>query len=47
MKLTPGDIAAAAITLASGDPAGRGVRTVNLADWQFHPVASGEAVTST
>lgn len=44
MALTPGDIAAAAITLATGDPAGRGVRAVNLADWQFHPVVSGEAV---
>jgi K+-sensing histidine kinase KdpD len=44
MALAPGDIAAAAITLETGDLAGRGVRTVNLADWQFHPVASGEAV---
>ena len=44
MMLTPGDMTAAAITLATGDPAGRGVRTINLADWQFHPVASGEAV---
>lgn len=38
--LTPGDIAAAALTLASGDPAGRGVRRVNLTDWQFHPVTA-------
>lgn len=42
--LTPGDIAAAAITLDTGDPAGRGVRRVNLADWQFHAVASDQAV---
>lgn len=38
--LTPGDIAAAAMTLETGDPAGRGVHRVILADWQFHPVAS-------
>lgn len=44
MVLTPGDLAAAEITLDSGDPAGRGVRRVNLADWQFHAVASGHAV---
>lgn len=44
MMLTSGDMTAAAMTLATGDPAGRGVRTVNLADWQFHPVASGQAV---
>lgn len=44
MPLTPGDFAAAAITLETGDPAGRGVRRVNLADWQFHPVASDQAV---
>jgi K+-sensing histidine kinase KdpD len=44
MMLTPGDMTAAAITLESGDPAGRGVRRVNLADWQFHPVASDQSV---
>lgn len=44
MVLTPGDLAAAEITLDSGDPAGRGVRRVNLADWQFHAVASEQAV---
>ena len=44
MALTPGDIAVAALTLDTGEPAGRGVRPVNLAEWQFHPVASGEAV---
>ena len=44
MPLAPGDIAAAAMTLETGDPAGRGVRRVNLADWQFHPVASDQAL---
>ena len=44
MMLTTGDLAAAAITLATGDPAGRGVRRVNLADWQFHAVASDRTV---
>jgi len=46
MALTPGDLVAAAITLESGDPAGRGIRHVGLADWQFHPVASGENVAA-
>jgi two-component system, OmpR family, sensor histidine kinase KdpD len=44
MRLNPGDLAAAAMTLDTGDPAGRGVRRVNLADWQFHAVASDQAV---
>lgn len=44
MALAPGDIAAAAMTLETGDPAGRGVRRINLADWQFHPVTSDQAV---
>jgi K+-sensing histidine kinase KdpD len=42
--LAPSDLAAAAMTLSSGEPAGRGVSRVNLADWQFHPVASDRAV---
>jgi K+-sensing histidine kinase KdpD len=44
LKLTPGDVAAAAMTLATGDAAGRGVHRVNLADWQFHAVASAAGV---
>jgi DNA-binding response OmpR family regulator len=44
MTLAPGDLAAAAMTLSTGDPAGRGVRRVNLADWQFHPIASDHEV---
>lgn len=46
MMLTPGDLAAAAMTLNTGDPAGRGVRMVDLADWQFHPVTSEDSVTA-
>lgn len=46
MALSAGDIAAAAMTLETGDPAGRGIRRVNLADWQFHPVASAGTVAA-
>jgi K+-sensing histidine kinase KdpD/DNA-binding winged helix-turn-helix (wHTH) protein len=42
--LSAGDIAAAALTLATGDAAGRGIRRINLAEWQFHAVGSGDAV---
>lgn len=42
--LAPSDFAAAAMTLASGEPTGRGVTRANLADWQFHPVASDDGV---
>jgi K+-sensing histidine kinase KdpD len=44
MALTPGDIAAASMALHTGDSAGRGVRRSSLADWQFHPVVSDQAV---
>lgn len=44
MTLGPSDTAAAVLALASGEPAGRGVRQANLADWQFHPVASDQEV---
>jgi K+-sensing histidine kinase KdpD len=44
MVLAPGDIAAASMALDSGDPTGRGLRRDSLADWQFHPVASDQAV---
>lgn len=44
IALPPGDLAAAALTLATGDPEGRGVRRVILADWQFHAVVAGEAI---
>jgi K+-sensing histidine kinase KdpD len=44
--LAPSDLAAAALTLNTGEPAGRGVKRVHLADWRFQPVASNEAVTA-
>jgi two-component system sensor histidine kinase KdpD len=43
-KLTPSDLAAAALTLDSGEPAGRAVTRVDPADWQFHAIRSGSAV---
>ena len=42
--LAPSDFAAAALTLNTGEAAGRGVQRVDLADWQFHPVASDQDV---
>jgi K+-sensing histidine kinase KdpD len=42
--LAPSDFAAAAMTLNTGKPAGRGVRRVDMAEWQFHPVESDQAV---
>jgi K+-sensing histidine kinase KdpD/DNA-binding winged helix-turn-helix (wHTH) protein len=44
VDLAPSDFAAAAMTLNSGQPAGRGVKRVALAEWQFHPVESDQAV---
>ena len=37
-RLTPSDIAAAVVTLESGEPAGRATRQVQPAEWQFHAV---------
>lgn len=42
--LAPSDLAAAALTLQTGEPSGRGAGRVALADWQFHPVASDQAI---
>jgi len=44
VALAPSDLAAASMTLNSGEPAGRGLKRVHLADWQFHPVASEQVV---
>ncbi|KFG89774.1 Osmosensitive K+ channel signal transduction histidine kinase [Sphingobium herbicidovorans NBRC 16415] len=44
VALPPSDLAAAALTLETGAPSGRGVRRVDLADWQFHPINSERAV---
>ena len=43
-SLTPSDIAAAALTLESGEPAGRATSRLQPAEWQFHPVHSGSSV---
>lgn len=44
VAVAPSDLAAAAATLATGEPAGRGMRRLDIADWQFHPVRSDRAV---
>lgn len=43
-RLTPSDIAAAALTLESGEPAGRGTPRIQPAEWQFHAVRCGDRV---
>src|SRR6266542_4382028 len=43
-RLTPSDLAAAALTIESGEPAGRATTRSQPAEWQFHPVRSGGAV---
>lgn len=44
VSLAPSDFAAAAVTLNSGEPTGRGVGKLDLADWQFRPVVSDRAI---
>ena len=41
-RLTPSDIAAAALTLETGEPAGRGTSRSQPAEWVFYPVRSNE-----
>jgi two-component system sensor histidine kinase KdpD len=43
-RLTPSDIAAAALTIETGEPAGRGTRRIQPAEWMFHAVRAGGAV---
>jgi two-component system sensor histidine kinase KdpD len=43
-RLTPSDVAAAALTIESGQPAGRGTARLQPAEWVFYPVRSAEAV---
>jgi K+-sensing histidine kinase KdpD len=38
--MSPSDIVAAALTLQTGEPAGRGARIVDAASWQFHATRS-------
>jgi two-component system, OmpR family, sensor histidine kinase KdpD len=42
-RLTPSDVAAAALTLETGKAAGRGTSRIQPAEWVFHPVRSGDA----
>lgn len=43
-RLTPSDMAAAAVTLESGQSAGRGTRRIQPAEWQFHAVSAKGSV---
>jgi two-component system, OmpR family, sensor histidine kinase KdpD len=43
-RLTPSDMAAAALTIDSGAPAGRGTARLQPAEWVFHAVRSGDQV---
>ena len=43
-RLTPSDIAAAAVTLESGESAGRGTPRIQPAEWQFHAVSAKGSV---
>lgn len=43
IRLTPSDVAAAAFTLETGEPAGRGTRRIQPAEWVFYPVRSDQA----
>jgi two-component system sensor histidine kinase KdpD len=43
-RLTPSDVAAAALTIESGEPAGRGTPRIQPAEWVFHPVRSAGRV---
>jgi len=44
--LAPSDFAAAAVTLGTGETTGRGVRKLDLADWQFRPILTGQGVAA-
>lgn len=44
VTLTPSDIAAAAWAIESGQPAGRGTRSVIVTEWVFFPVRSDEEI---
>ncbi len=44
LLMTPGDMAVAAMVLASGERAGRGVDRAVPTEWQFHPVRAGAAI---
>ena len=43
-RLTPSDIAAAALTIETGEESGRGTARIQPAEWQFHAIRSAGAV---
>ena len=43
-SLTPSDVAAAALTLETGEPAGRGTIRSQPAEWLFHPVKADRSI---
>jgi two-component system sensor histidine kinase KdpD len=43
-RLTPSDVAAAALTIESGEAAGRGTSRIQPAEWLFHPVRAAGTV---
>jgi two-component system sensor histidine kinase KdpD len=43
-RLTPSDYAAAALSIETGVPAGRGTSRIQPAEWVFHPVSAGSVV---
>jgi|SRR6185312_12657364 len=43
-RLTPSDLAAAALCMETGAPAGRGTSRIQPAEWVFHPVRSADSV---
>jgi len=43
-RLTPSDLAAAALSIEAGVAAGRGTSKIQPAEWVFHPVRSGDSV---
>lgn len=43
-RLTPSDVAAAALCIESGSPAGRGTPRMQPAEWVFHPIRAPDGV---
>jgi two-component system, OmpR family, sensor histidine kinase KdpD len=44
IQLAPSDLAAASVTLTTGEAVGRGVRRLDPVDWQFRPVTSDQTI---